>query len=282
MQPRFEGNISMLNFLYELKDLKQLLRLLKAHPIRKIRNFLRRKRRWVDPTRPLAEAHLTWFLALKPLLSDISAISKQINEIVVQAQSEFADAGLGRNSRHYSETEVFTDTISWYGAPSYHLGDGSYDRQTFTATMEYNYIYSARNSLDAFMRYWGLVPTYEVLWNAVPFTFVIDYFIKVGDSIAAMEKDPNVDLKLMQYCESILSSRGYGRFLNPDHVHGRMAVIDRSLVQGMVHPRVISGTLSSLYTRSVVAPNKGAALPRLDPISPREGVTLAALLRCFL
>jgi hypothetical protein len=281
MQPRFEGDISMFNFLLELKDLRELIKLLKMKPLRKLRNFFRRKRKLFDPTKPIAEAHLLNEFAIKPLLSDIYTITCQINEVVQQAQSEFAEAGLGRNSRHWSQTAVIDDT--GFVPKTYSLysqGTGVIEWQKFTATMEYSYAYSARSSIDAFMRYWGLTPSWEAIWNAIPFSFIVDYFIKVGNSIAAMEKDPNVHLDLHQYCESILSKRQTGSFFIRDRLYEKVAVIDgRVCTDDYI---LVSGRETSLYTRRVAAPNRGAVLPSVKLLSSKQALNLAALLRCFV
>ena len=76
MQPRFEGEISMINFIVELKDFKSLAKFLLNKPLRKLSNMFRRWKyksiaKKFDLSKPLAEAHLTNEFALKPLLSDI-------------------------------------------------------------------------------------------------------------------------------------------------------------------------------------------------------------------
>lgn len=281
MQPRFEGDVSMFNFILELRDFKELSRLLLNKPIRKLRNYFRRNRKWLDPTKPLAQAHLMNEFALKPLLSDIITITSQMDEIVLSAQREFADAGLGRNSRHWSEEIIVNDdALSYGGYYYYYLADGEVETQRFTATMEHSYEYSARKSLDAFLRYWGLTPTWESIWNAIPFSFLLDYFVKIGRSIAAMEHDPNVDLELHQYCESILSTRSVGRHLVGDYLYDGIAVIDGKVRRDKLP--LVSGVKTSLYTRRVTSPNKGAVLPVVTKPSSKQALNAAALLRCFV
>jgi hypothetical protein len=281
MQPRFEGDISLFNFLLELKDVKELLRLLRRLPMRKLRNLFRRKRRHYDPTRPMAELHLLNEFGLKPLIADIITITCQLEQQVQEAQSAFAEAGLGRNSRHWSETRVIDDSGLTYGGNYYYYrAIGQVELQTFTATMEYSYNYSARSEIAAFMRYWGLVPTWESVWNAMPFTFLVDYVSKVGKSIARMEKDPNVDLLMRQYCESLFTQRSSGIHLVPAECHEGVAVVD-GVVRSDKLP-LVSGYQSSLYTRRVAHPNRGAALPGFVRPSSRQALNSAALLRCFL
>lgn len=287
MQPRFEGDISMFNFLIELKDFKQLGRLLANKPIRKLRNFFRKvvkKRGLVDLSKPIAQTHLANEFALKPLLSDIFKIIGQIDEVVLDAQKSFQDAGLGRNVRHYSEyipIETIHSWVEYYQNKYPERIEGHVKDMLFTATMDYSYKYSARGPIDAFMRYWGLIPTKEAIWNAIPFSFIIDYFTTVGDSIGAMEHDKNVSLDLAQYCESLYSRSSTGSFLNPAYCLGGTAIIDGKVVDGSM-PIHVSGISSTIFTRRVTSPNVGAVLPRIRKPSSKQAANLAALLRCFL
>jgi hypothetical protein len=280
MQPEFEGQISMFNFIAELRDFKSLARLLYKHPLRKLRNFFRRKRKSLLSSRTLAEAHLMNEFALKPLLADIYKITCQMEEIVRDAQTRFADAGTGRNSRHWTESRVIDDgSLSYGGYYYYYKAEGTVEVQKFTATMEYSYDYSARGPINAFMRYWGLIPTWEALWNVVPWTFVVDYFIKIGNSIAAMEHDPNVDVLMRQYCESILTLKTSGIHLVTDECHNKVTVVDGKVRKDPLP--LVSGFESSLYTRRVCQPKKGMVIPSVQLASSRQALNLAALLRCF-
>lgn len=282
MQPEFEGNISLFNFLVELKDFKELAHLLRSHPIKRLRNFFRRKR-WkkpIDPTRPIAESHLFNEFALKPLLSDILTITCQMEEIVREAQADFAEAGLGRNSRHWSQTVIIDDgSFVPGGYYNYYKGTGEAEVQKFTATMEYSYNYSCRDSIDAFMRYWGLTPTWEALWNALPFSFLVDYVYRVGDSIAAMETDPNVEVLMNQYCESILTMKTSGTHFITEFCYDGTVIVD-GRKRTDPYP-LVNGYESSLYTRRVTNPNKGAVLPTVAPLTKGHALNVAALLRCF-
>lgn len=285
MQPRFEGDISMFNFLLELKDLKELYSVIrKLKPQRLKRSLLKlRRKRYIDPSRPLAEAHLMNEFAIKPLISDFVTILSQINIQVLEAQKDFQEAGLGRNTRHY--TEVFdvdwvSDWSSYYENKYPYRGIGLLSQLVFTATMEYSYAYSMRSTLDAVTRYWGLTPTWNAIWNAIPFSFLLDYVFKVGDSIKAMEHDKNVDLELTQYCESLLSTVEDGRFYYHDWLLNDAVILNGRVVIPK-RPLLVSGTKSSFYTRRVTTPNKGMVLPKVTLPNSKQGRNFAALLRCF-
>lgn len=285
MQPRFEGDISMFNFLMELRDFRSLLRLLRNKPLKKLRNFFVRKRRTIDPTKPIAQTYLMNEFALKPLLSDIYKITIQMEDIISEKQQEFADAGRERSSRHYDE--IFTHTNSECRSATtanYDLGTrcGETLSTNFTATMEYSYRYNMRGALSAFTKYWGLQPSPEAIWNAIPFSFIVDYFLGVGDAIRVTSRDENVGLTLHQYCESLTTVRSAGFYIRPETMYcgmiGRSSITLNDLPSSDI---LVAGVTSSLYSRRRTYPNKGLIIPRIKMASSKQALNLGALLRCF-
>jgi hypothetical protein len=292
MQPRFEGNVNMFVFLAELKDFKSLLRIMANKPLLKLSNFVRRLRTKnrklrLDPSLPLAQAHLTNEFAIKPLISDIIKITCQLETLAREAQQKFADAGRERSSRHYTE-ELFredTDTRTAYQQSAYpHLLVGTSKTLTFNATMEYSYRYNMRGPLEAFMRYWGLVPNAEAVWELIPFSFLLDYFIKIGDSIRTASRDGHVGLNLNQYCESLTSYSTSGHHYKSDHLYAPLITGEGlgDLAYDRAPNGLVSGYVSSLYTRRVTTPNRSLALPRLAVPSSKQGLNMLALARCFI
>jgi len=135
-----------------------------------------------------------------------------------------------------------------------------------------------RSDSDAFLKYWGLKFTPEVIWNGIPFSFLVDYFFKIGKSIHAMKTDPNVSLLKTQYCESILRTydSGYVTVAGPNV---------NLVVNGVVNPSdgsCITGITGTHYKRRVTAPNRGSAIPRIQLPSGRQGANMAALAVCFI
>lgn len=287
MQPRFEGDISMFNFLVELRDFKSLFVALRNKPWKRLgRYFKRLKRKGVDPTKPLAQARLTSEFALKPLISDIVKITAQISETVTAAQQDFADAGAESSSRHYTETfnGSFNSTVSAaYAKYQPFINSGNQEHMKFTATMQYTYMYSQRGTVNAIMRYWGLNPTPEAIWNAIPFSFLFDYVIGIGDAIRVMDRDKRVELSLHQYCESYLTTRNAGIYVRPDFIRVGILGTGRDSFEGSlpISDILVAGVTSSLYSRRVTSPNKGLVIPRLRTPTSKQGWNCAALLRCF-
>lgn len=287
MQPRFEGNISMMNFLIELKDFKSLARFLTNKPVKKLSNMFRRliKKPKFDITKPLAEAHLANEFALKPLISDIVSISNQIGALVTDVQREFADAGRERNTMHYSEVFPISESSvinAYYQGKYPYWMVGVNEQFTFNASMEYDYQYSMRDSISAFTKYWGLATNAEVIWNAIPGSFLIDYVLKVGDALAINSRDKNVLLNVSQYCESFLSERSSGKHFRAPYMYSPLIGCGRKpKYPAPAGNYLITGDMSSLYTRNVTSPNTGPVMPRLAVPSTKQGWNVLALARCF-
>lgn len=289
MQPRFEGEISMLNFIYEMKDFRDIakyaLRLRSGFMWDNLLESLRKSlpECAAQPTKTAAQLHLVNAFAIKPLVADLLAIDQMLLKTVDDAQSQFAESGSKFQKKHYSE--IINQAGSWtngeYNDSNMRFmkyGNVTVDR--FTATLRYQYKYNVRSNWVAFMRYWGLRPTAEVIWNAVPFSFIVDYFIKIGNSLKAMELDPNVMLTRYQYCESVkrtLNAGAVGRV----HPYVKVLFID-DVEQTDYEDIPLSGYFGSVYSRVTCQPNRGLYLPRTTWPNGAQALNMAALLRCFL
>ena len=276
MQPRFEGQISMLNFLYELKDVKELAKQA-YHILSKLKNFRRtfnhlKSTPKFDPTKSVAQIHLTTEFGIKPLLSDLSQIWKQLGDIVKQAQAEFAEDGDNAQTRHYAETLATSNTFSY----SDWIGTGIKQSTFFKATLRYKYNYTLRDDFSAFTKYWGLDGSFEAFWEATPFSFLVDYFIKIGKAIHAMETDPNVVTIPIEYCESLTTLKTSGVHMTPNGSI-KLGVIDGILTTS----GLLSGYEAKLYTRRVVPPCKGLYIPLTAKPTDKQKLNIAAIVRSF-
>lgn len=257
--------------------------------LRKLKSdFLRNKRRGLnnapfDPTLPAANIRLMYEYAIKPTISDIANIHQQLATIVNDVQRDFQTAGEKEQKSHYTEVIENYKSYTWMtGYNPYVLGD--IVKSIFTATLSYTYKYTMRDEIDAFMTYWGLKGNFEALWNAAPFTFLADYFIKIGNAVHMMEHDGNVILTPSQYCESILQLAQHGTFV----LGGNPVLEDcHFVVNGKYHnnptkPVLIAGNQSSIFQRRLTLPNKGSALPRFVPPTWGQTLNMLALARCFI
>jgi hypothetical protein len=293
MQPRFEGKISMLNFIWELKDFKGLARSAMSlidrmrlgtafsyHRMEKLKKHLLSSVK--DPTLPASEGILELNLNIRPLVKDLANIFQQLNIIASEAQALFAQQGESNQTSHYSET-LYRDRTANHMSP-YYVNWAMLGQQKlvkFSATLQYKYEYLNRNPVAAWMKYWGLSGSFETFWNALPFSFLADYFVNVGKSIHAMEHDPNVNLTSYVYGESIKTSYQYGIFTFNDPLLKGL-VIDNTIISGLdVGDHMISGTEGSIYRRYVTEPYIGPVSMRYKLPSARQSLNMVALTRCL-
>jgi hypothetical protein len=288
MQPRFEGRISMLNFLFELKDFRDIAKyVLKADKIKHFRSLGRWFRKnmnrpeFFDPTRSAASIWLSWHLNWEQFFKDCSSIFAQAATLAREAEASYKTRGLGQQKSHYSEI-IYDDSdfapVSRYG-PIF-TEYGSRRLVKFTASMQYKYAYTMRTTMDAFIHYWGLTLTAEAFWNAIPFSWVADYVIRIGDSLHAMNTDPHTDLCLCEYCESVLDMHTQGYHITPTTPYNKYLIIDGSLWAAK-DTRLLSGLERTRYVREVRPPNYGPALPKLHFPTKVNALTFAALVRCL-
>lgn len=289
MQPRFEGEISLLNALFELKDFKDISKNL-LRPVElldKFSNYLRRHKRSLrdlDLSKPAAQIHLLNAFAIKPLINDFRDIASMIGTLASEAQFLFERAGLNTQKSHYSEF-IARDPSKLvrqnYNSRWFAYGENV--ESAYTATMSYTYGYDARNALNAFAHYWGLTGSAEAFWNAIPFSFLVDYFFQIGKAIHVMSADPNVHLQLHQYCESVNTSVTRGYHMMPSNSDCTLiAVLNGKYLGTVDRPYLISGTSGTVYSRRLADPYKGPALPKLKLPSSSQGLNMLALGRCFL
>lgn len=297
MQPRFEGEVQMLNFIYELKDFKELMYLCGKTPYgyatacTRLGKQMKRIEKSYSTLKvtagSVAGASKVWAnlrlanqFALKPLIKDVAAITNQLVNTAEVAQAEFVKRGLESQVTHYSEPLSESYSGSWGTYNNAMWFTGLYQKTLFTATMEYTYQTQLRSGLELFKRYWGLEGTYGVLWEAIPFSFLADYFIKIGNSIHYMDKDPNVNINIMQYCESLLQQAAYCVGYNP----GQALVLrfycpSSHRKDGSLGFQPVAGVEYTWYNRIITTPNKGAALPRLTCPSYGQALNMLALVR---
>jgi len=304
LQPRFESDFSTLNFLWELKDFKNLAKLIYGTSARGLdgnlftylknvgRSSVKEKAlRNLGQQRNLTAAGvermlsknvsslwLQYTMAYLPLMKDIAAFSAAIACDVVTAQNKFSDAGLTKQKRHYSE--YLTDNSTLVSTSSVSSGSWELWKKAvvkYTASMEYSYSYTMRSTRDAFVKYWGLTGSADNFWNAIPWSFLIDYFISIGKTLEMMQNDPNVDLRVLQYCESVLSDTSVAMHLNPQAKDMHFIVIDGKLATKLTP---VHGFGKSEYHRTLTAPRKiGMILPKFKLPSQRQWMNIAALLR---
>jgi hypothetical protein len=141
--------------------------------------------------------------------------------------------------------------------------------------MGYKYAYKRRSRVDFAKRYWNLNLTPEVFWNAIPFSFVLDYFVKIGKAIHFMSRDENLDMNVLEYGESVKSESSSGVHVVPGHDNSILLINNRPSGGGLV-----SGCRAIFYNRYPTEPQKlGAYAPKLNKLKDKQLFNILALIR---
>jgi len=195
MLPYIKANLSIINSLIELKDFRTLPRTLRS-----LDKFLVRTRRTLRQYfHATADSYLQAQFNIIPLLSDISGIHAALLKTADRIYNLVSRAGRVQN-RHWAYTfqELSTnlnDSTSYIIMPGYVPGLHEitstvarrlvYSKPTvFHAEIRYNYCYSGFQVAHA--RLLGLLDAIganlnpSIIWNAIPWTFVVDWVIGVS------------------------------------------------------------------------------------------------------
>jgi hypothetical protein len=161
--------LSLPNFLLELDDVTKLFKLW---------------RRNVSTVKNVAGLHLNYKFGWKPTMSDLRALVGVIQGLISKLHAFEKSAGVMRSHTHFLNTVTaksgsFTyaslHTCKWSGFVERQKSAGLvYRPQPFEVTRTYDMM--LRAYLDAL----GFELNPRILWDATPFTFVIDWFFGVG------------------------------------------------------------------------------------------------------
>lgn len=231
MLPGIKAEMSLLNSLYELKDFKRILLSAKnvikslwdpnirgigehlESAIRRWRSIARagRKATLQEITRKASSAFLGWEFAVKPLISDIA----DLKSALLRTEAKIADLlyrARRPQRRHFRlqwvEFDNVDDPIAKYGVVNPDIWPfqpctthGStrivrYDPTEFHAEMEFSYYLSefqtAHAQLLGHLDALGVNSNPAIFWNALPWTFVIDWVFGVSRWLETM-KTPNLE-----------------------------------------------------------------------------------------
>ena len=201
MLPRAEdlsGGFNLVNFIAELRDIKQMFQLWKSSDTL-AKNF--------------SSGVLNWELAWKPFIGDCTTILTKISKIYkyIEVWNEQAASGeiftrhadVSKYVQDYVEdvdTHVVSESQSGpheiSGWQHYHVTTS--DVITRTKTKMFTHLYYRPGHIDTsdlldMTSMWfdvlGGGDGLSIVWEAVPFSFVADWFFGIGDFLEQFEKD---------------------------------------------------------------------------------------------
>lgn len=182
MTPTMETGFSLGNFLYELREVKDL-----------ITGWGLYRKRLIDA---LSDVSLNWNFGLRPFIRDLLSIARACFNV----RDKLLDLKSGAGSlqvRHYSETVDSRQlsrewTLQTAGMSIDNREEWWVAQIRRTASMTYTYqmpdIDEDLLKLYSYLDAVGLNLNPAIVWEAIPYSFVVDWFINVGDFLAQLRK----------------------------------------------------------------------------------------------
>ena len=230
MLPKIKAEMSLINSVIELKDFRQTvsnIRKLANIPLteagRKVFKALSRsqsgtmKQVALRNTANGSSAFLYWKFAVAPLLSDIAGVSRAMSRVERQINDLITRSGRTQ-VRHFTTfvddlfEEPYGKSYGWYilgpSLPWYPRIIGNKvnrrtipTRSVFHAQVQYNYNYTAYQReharVLALLDSVGINFNPAIIWNAIPWTFVIDWVANVSswlDQFKVQNMEPMINI----------------------------------------------------------------------------------------
>jgi hypothetical protein len=234
MLPKIKEDLSLINSIIELKDFKSLPGLVKR--FREIVPFIQGTLKnskgilhtFRDFIRLPAETYLTYQFAIAPLISDIRGVYASLANYQAQISDLISREGK-MQSRHFSykwaeyPASLVENSTAGLDQPGYILSDPGWQwiqRRTtvtfaseFHAEIQYNYNYTAfqRQHADVLglLDRLGVNLNAQIIWNALPWSFVVDWILDVNRFLGQYAKVQNMEpvINIHQYLWSIKRKR---------------------------------------------------------------------------
>jgi hypothetical protein len=283
MLPLIKSNISLMNSVYELKDWPSL-----AQTLTKMRLFARdlwrhgktTVRNWAGTG---SDAFLQWKFNIRPVLSDITGIhasltrlERRLNDLITRAgrvqQMHFAfnwneypdlvSTIASWNSTNQLTAKLAAANLVGPTSSVKYVRSATYSPSKFHAEIRYNYNYTDYQLVHAqalaLLDSLGVNYNPKILWDALPWSFVIDWVVGVGrllDQFKVRQFEPQINIHgylwsvrrerriivTRQVLDSELPSRGP----NP-----KRSVIPLPVVVSSAYRRSVGLPLSSSVTLS--------------------------------
>lgn len=184
--PRLEPSlqvVSIPNFLLELRDLRRMFEFWR-HDSSLAKNA--------------ASAHLNWSFGWKPFLGDLQRTYSALQETQTKLKDWDKKVSSGKPQTRSTSLESLTTelggTFNYGGDASRPCTWNASHKRHVTAWLKFKPLptkLSAGLSRDiaAMAQALGIAPNVSILWDAIPFSFVVDWFFNVGSAIEKLDID---------------------------------------------------------------------------------------------
>lgn len=228
MLPSFAAGNSYLNYVLEFKDFKKVIQGFTLEFGKKLDSMvlLLGFKRSNKPLKKLSNAYLMYSFGWGPLYRDILRFVKTLNGFITRYDELLRREGSPQQT-YWGTTIVGTATNEsiaflnpgeglsggWVGPflakQSTLVTNVASTGMRYNATVRYRYrmpddIRSNVGRLKAALDTLGVSRNPAILWNAIPFSFIVDWFFNVSGMLERMRVD-NVDIKteILDFCHSV-------------------------------------------------------------------------------
>jgi hypothetical protein len=243
MLPTIKAELSLVNSLIELRDFKSLSHTLEfAKSVTRIKEIGRRTLQHI--LKGAADVHLQSAFNILPLLSDISGFrtalsrtERQVNDLITRsgrlqtrhfrwAWREHDDTSdISEAFWPISLSDVINQRVNYYLKRQ-----AIHESSLFHAQIQYNYNFTGYQVVHAQLL--GLLDSLgvnfnpQIIWNAIPWSFVVDWVASVGrflDQFKVLNLEPKINIR--RYLWSVKRARTIyveRRNVNVSMFHGEM------------------------------------------------------------
>jgi len=195
----------------------------------------------------VGSAHLNQVFGWEPMIQDLKALSKITTEIEnrIKEFNALVSKGGSRRRVHLWNQKVSTVTTAWlyssYQGAWADTVDTTYESRVWGSV---RWVPNRTSPIDlakltAFNEAMRIVldlriPDASTIWEAIPFSWLVDYFLNVGDSLQAIEDTDKVlprDICIMR--ERVTTQRNRG-FSDSNEGSGQLRVVRLSMTTGEV------------------------------------------------
>lgn len=283
--PDINNGLQLAVSIYEFRDFSRMLKTAKT--LKKAFSGLRKAKLPANLGKLLSDSFLSYSFGVKPMLSDLEGLARDVLDMRATV-NKFINNGKKAQPYHYREELVNQTTHVLHG-------NGEITRRSiveYFATIKLSYEYEVPPNWEVLLRIGGLRVTPSTVWNAIPWTFVVDWLISITDFLEQFDRDPHVVVKVHDYCDTI-------KCVSESSHHRKVDVPAGIGLQYIFPPWIPDGTDPTFYNifngasknadplwtwkrvyykRVPGLPNSGYAFPVLDSLSNRQLVLAGALL----
>lgn len=201
MQPRF-SQLSLINDLIEIRQIKDLLK-----PQGKAKSIIGRVSNdllWQEfGVKPTIDSIIGVIGLMRTLRSKIIDLRNRAKRLQTRHYARRMDI----NSNLPADGVIFTENpgefrqvrlsrvCRWKMLPKYH------------ATVQFRYDISSLTDTELEIRAWleatGVLNPTRTLWNAIPYSFVVDWFSTIGDWVDSLTSQPAIPIVIESFVHSI-------------------------------------------------------------------------------